>query len=207
MQDGEFRESFLSSETIYQGRIIRVEKWRVSLPNGKQADREIVIHNGAAAIVPVDSRGLVTLVRQHRVAVGMHTWEIPAGKLDDPAEDPLCCAKRELEEETGLRASSWRLLLHVVTTPGFCTEKIALYLATGLTKHQPHTDPDEFLNVTALPLEKAAEMAAAGEFRDAKTCLGLLLAHRVMAAEKRVPLTDAAAHRKPGVYPLMKRGE
>ncbi len=205
---GEMKESFLSGETIYQGKIIRVEKWRVLLPDGRQADREIVIHHGAAAVVPVDSRGRVTLVRQHRVAVGMHTWEIPAGKLDTPEEDPLCCAKRELEEETGLRAASWRLLIHTVTTPGFCTEKIALYLATGLTEHQAHADPDEFLHITTMPLEAAAELAAAGEFKDAKTCLGLLLAQRVYALDKHLPLVEGRVSQvKPSAYPLMRQAD
>ena len=100
--DSQLRETFLSKEDIYPGKIIRVEKWQVALPNGETALREIVRHNGASAIVPVDDAGMVTMVRQHRVAIDKCTWEIPAGKLDTPTEDPFDAARRELEEETGI---------------------------------------------------------------------------------------------------------
>ena len=183
MVDDELRETFLSSQDIYSGKIIKVEKWTVSLPNGETAPREIVRHNGAAAIVPVDAEGNVTLVRQHRVAIGRFTWEIPAGKLDSPGEDPFLAAQRELEEETGLRAEHWRLLTRLDTTPGFCTERIALYLATGLSQHPAHPDPDEFLGLTRMPLSEAAALCMAGELRDAKTVAGLLMAQRVLQAQ------------------------
>lgn len=181
------REIYQDGETIYDGKIIRVEKWRVSLPDGREAAREVVIHKGAAAIVPVDAQGMVTLVRQHRVALDTFTWEIPAGKLDSVSEDPLDCAKRELEEETGLRAANWRRLSHVITTPGFCTEQISIYLATELSQHEAHADQDEFLRLQKMPLDEAVNRVMAGEFRDAKTCLGLLMAARVLADQPRLP--------------------
>ena len=181
------REIYQDGETIYDGKIIRVEKWRVSLPDGREAAREVVIHKGAAAIVPVDAQGMVTLVRQHRVALDTFTWEIPAGKLDSVSEDPLDCAKRELEEETGLRAANWRRLSHVITTPGFCTEQISIYLATELSQHEAHADQDEFLRLNKMPLDEAVNRVMAGEFRDAKTCLGLLMAARVLADQPRLP--------------------
>ena len=183
MTDDALKETFLSSESIYPGKIIRVEKWRVRLPNGQEADREIVRHNGAAAIVPVDAAGNVTLVRQHRVAVDKFTWEIPAGKLDSPGEDPFHAAQRELEEETGLRAENWRLLNTVDTTPGFCNERIAIYLATGLTESRAHPDDDEFLGITKMPLDKAVALCMAGEFQDGKTVIGLLMADRLLRAQ------------------------
>ena len=185
--DDSFREIYQDGETIYDGKIIRVEKWRVSLPDGREAAREVVIHKGAAAIVPVDAQGMVTLVRQHRVALDTFTWEIPAGKLDSVSEDPLDCAKRELEEETGLRAANWRRLSHVITTPGFCTEQISIYLATELSQHESHADQDEFLRLQKMPLDEAVNRVMAGEFRDAKTCLGLLMAARVLADQPRLP--------------------
>ena len=185
--DDSFREIYQDGETIYDGKIIRVEKWRVSLPDGREAAREVVIHKGAAAIVPVDAQGMVTLVRQHRVALDTFTWEIPAGKLDSVSEDPLDCAKRELEEETGLRAANWRRLSHVITTPGFCTEQISIYLATELSQHEAHADQDEFLRLQKMPLDEAVNRVMAGEFRDAKTCLGLLMAARVLADQPRLP--------------------
>ena len=185
--DDSLREIYQDGETIYDGKIIRVEKWRVSLPDGREAAREVVIHKGAAAIVPVDAQGMVTLVRQHRVALDTFTWEIPAGKLDSMSEDPLDCAKRELEEETGLRAANWRRLSHVITTPGFCTEQISIYLATELSQHEAHADQDEFLRLQKMPLDEAVNRVMAGEFRDAKTCLGLLMAARVLADQPRLP--------------------
>ena len=185
--DDSLRKIYQDGETIYDGKIIRGEKWRVSLPDGREAAREVVIHKGAAAIVPVDAQGMVTLVRQHRVALDTFTWEIPAGKLDSVSEDPLDCAKRELEEETGLRAANWRRLSHVITTPGFCTEQISIYLATELSQHEAHADQDEFLRLQKMPLDEAVNRVMAGEFRDAKTCLGLLMAARVLADQPRLP--------------------
>ena len=184
MDDAQMRETYLSGETIYDGKVVHLEKWQVALPDGGTAVREIVKHVGAAAVVPVDGQGMVTLVRQHRVAIDKMTWEIPAGKLDAPGEDPFLCAKRELEEETGLNAEHWQLLSSVVTTPGFCTEKIAIYLATGLSQHEAHTDPDEFLFLTKVPLSEAVRMVESGELFDLKTVAGILLADRAMRAGK-----------------------
>lgn len=178
--DDALRETFLSSEEIYHGKIIRVEKWKVSLPNGETAPREIVRHNGAAAIVPVDAAGNVTLVRQHRIAAGRFTWEIPAGKLDHPQEDPFLAARRELEEETGLRAEKWQFLTCMDTTPGFCSERISIYLATDLSQFEAHPDADEFLHLTRMPLGEAVDLCMKGELRDSKTIVGLMMAQRAL---------------------------
>lgn len=174
--DRNLREIPQSEKTVFEGILINVSHMQVQLPNGQTAAREIVHHKGAAAVVPVDAEGNVYMVRQHRVALDLMTLEIPAGKLDYVGEDPHDCAVRELEEETGLRAERFELLTHVVTTPGFCTETIGLYLATGLSQHEDHPDPDEFLHVEKLPLKEAVERVMSGEFRDAKTALGLLMA-------------------------------
>jgi len=189
MHDDALRENFLSAEEIYQGKIIRVEKWQVSLPNGQTAPREIVRHNGASAIVPVDGSGQVTLVRQHRVAAGRFTWEIPAGKQ----EDPFLAAQRELEEETGLQAEKWQLLTCIDTTPGFCTERISIYLATGLSQHSAHPDADEFLHLAKMPLHEAVELCMKGELRDSKTVVGLLLAQKALQAQEGVSECTATA--------------
>ena len=200
MIDDELREVFLSKEEIYPGKIIRVEKWTVSLPNGGTALREVVRHNGASAIVPVDAEGNVTLVRQHRVAIGRFTWEIPAGKLDSPEEDPLSAAQRELEEETGLQAGQWQKLTCIDTTPGFCTEKISIYLATDLSQHPAHPDKDEFLRLTKMPLGEAVALCMSGEFHDAKTVIGLLMAQRALSARDGTPLgAEATIQRIPFV--------
>ena len=193
MIDDSLKETFLSKEEIYSGAIIRVEKWQVSLPNGQTAVREMVRHNGASAIVPVDDKGYVTLVRQHRIAVDKFTWEIPAGKLDSPSEDPFAAAKRELEEETGLQAEKWRLLTRVNTTPGFCNERISIYLATGLSQHPSHPDADEFLKLTKIPLSEAVALCMSGEIQDSKTLIGLLMASQTLRAVDTPAVIDAAA--------------
>lgn len=181
--DGEqgLRETPVARERIFDGKVIDVEKWTVRLPDGALAPREIVLHRGAAAVVAVDDAGFVTLVRQHRVAVGEVTLEIPAGKLDAPGEDPLVCAKRELEEETGLRAQRWQPLTVLLTTPGFSSERIALYLATGLSAAKAHPDEDEFLDVVRMPLGEAIDRVMRGELRDGKSAVGLLMAGRLLS--------------------------
>ena len=180
--DSQLRETFLSKDEIYPGKIIRVETWQVALPNGGTALREIVRHNGASAIVPVDGAGMVTMVRQHRVAIDKCTWEIPAGKLDSPNEDPFDAAKRELEEETGLQAEHWQKLTSMYTTPGFRNERITIYLATGLSQHPAHPDEDEFLRIKKIPLDDAIAQCVSGEIQDGKTLVGLLLARQALAA-------------------------
>lgn len=196
MSQQDIRERVVSATRLYDGRVIKLEAWQVCLPDGRPAQREVVRHLGAAAIVPVDARGHVTLVRQHRVVVDEITWEIPAGKLDFPGEDPLACARRELSEETGLSARTWRKLADAISTPGYSTERIGLYLATDLTRHEAHTDADEFLSVASIPLEEAVERVMRGEFPDMKTSLGILMAHRALAAALRPPMQDVV----PGAY-------
>ena len=185
MDENTIREVPFASETIYDGKILHVERWQVTCPNGRSATREIVVHKGAAAVVPVYPDGTTLLVRQHRVAVDRVTLEIPAGKLDSAGEDPLDCAVRELEEETGLRAGRMTLLTSLLTTPGFCTEKIAIYLAQDLTQGQTHPDEDEFLDLVRIPLEEAVARIMRGEIRDSKTICGLLMAKEALAAQQR----------------------
>jgi len=152
----------------------------VKLPNGRQAMRELVNHHGAAAIVPVDAGGTVTLVRQYRAAHDKVMLEIPAGKLDSATEDPLTCAHRELKEETGLTARSMKFLTRMAPTPGYDTEFVNIYLATELTGGRANPDEDEFLTVTRMPLQEAAQRVMRGEIGDAKTAIGLLMAARLL---------------------------
>lgn len=174
--DADIRETPLSDTVVFTGRLIDVSHMVVRLPNGEQSYREVVRHKGAAAVVPVDADGFVTLVRQHRVVVDTVTLEIPAGKLDHAGENPLACAHRELAEETGLRAERMELLCPMITTPGFCTERVSIYLATGLRPGETHPDADEFVRAVRMPLREAVARALRGELNDGKTALGLLLA-------------------------------
>ena len=174
--DEQLIEKVLSREVVFPGKLIRVEHWQVSLPNGHTALREVAVHIGAAAVVALDEHDQVIMVRQHRVAVDHLTWEIPAGKLDSADEDPLDCARRELSEETGLEADSWEKLTCMETTPGFCNERIHLYLARGLRQGATHPDEDEFVTTRRLPLREALDQALKGELRDGKTLVGLLMA-------------------------------
>ena len=183
-ESNSLREVPVASETIYDGKILHVEKWTVTCPNGREALREIVVHKGAAAVVPVLEDGTTLLVRQHRVAVDRMTLEIPAGKMDSADEDPLDCAVRELREETGLAAERMTLLTSLLTTPGFCTEKIAIYLAQGLSQGETHPDEDEFLGLVRIPLEEAVAMVMRGELRDGKTICGLLMAREALRAQR-----------------------
>ncbi len=175
-EDADIREIPLTDTVVFHGALIDVSHMQVRLPNGSQALREVVRHKGAAAVVPVDENGVVTLVRQHRVVVDRITLEIPAGKLDFAGENPLDCARRELEEETGLNAERFELLCPMITTPGFCTEQVSIYLATGLSVHTAHLDDDEFLRVVRMPLSEAVARVRSGELCDGKTALGLTLA-------------------------------
>ena len=176
MNEQNLIEKYVDGKVVFEGKIIRLEHWNVELPNGHIALREVACHPGASAVVALDDENNIILVQQYRAPIGRLTLEIPAGKLDSWGEDPYDCAVRELEEETGLRAQHMELLTSVVPTPGFCTEIIGLYLATGLSQHESHPDQDEFLCVERIPLKDAVARVMAGEFRDAKTALGLLMA-------------------------------
>ncbi len=178
--DEHLTEKMIAGETVYDGKVVHLEKWVVELPNGRKAGREIIRHVGAAAVLALDEDGMVTLVRQFRAALGCVTLEIPAGKLEKKDDDPLLAAMRELSEETGLEASDWRHLTRIYTTVGFCDERIELYLARGLYHGAEHPDDDEFVEVVKLPLSELTEMAVRGELMDAKTCVAVLLAGAVL---------------------------
>ena len=150
------------------------------LPNGKAAKREIAVHVGASAVLPIDGEGNIYLVRQFRAPIDQILLEIPAGKLDSVDEDRLLAAKRELKEETGLEAENWLHLTDTFTTPGFSNERISLYLARDLHQGETCPDEDEFLNLVKLPFREALDMVLRGEIRDAKTQIAISMASHLI---------------------------
>ena len=164
----------ISSKTVFEGKIasVRVDEFRY--PDGSVAQREIVGHPGAVAMVAHDAEHLY-LVRQPREAVGDDALlELPAGKLDVPGEEPLACARRELAEEIGKSASEWRELKRFFTSPGFAEEEVIVYLATGLEDASAApADGEERLEVVAWPI--ADLDGAIAECRDSKSLIGMLL--------------------------------
>lgn len=151
----------------------------VALPGGRSLALEVVRHPGGAAAAAVDEAGRVCLLRQYRHAAGGWLWEVPAGKLD-PGEPPLATARRELEEEAGVRAGSWEPLGSLVTSPGFCDEVIHLFLARDLAPVPARPEAHEVLEVHWVGFAEAVARAARGEIRDAKTVAALFRAREVL---------------------------
>ncbi len=163
----------------YEGKVISVDVDEVCFPDGSLGSLEMVRHPGASAVVPLlgepEDDPEVLLIRQYRYAADGYLYEIPAGRLD-AGEQPLECARRELQEETGYTASHVEHLFTMYTTPGFTDEKIHLYLATGLMAGASAREADEFMELVPTRLSRALSMVEQGEIQDAKTALALLYA-------------------------------
>ncbi len=174
-------EELVSSERPWQGRLIAVRVDRVRLASGRTAGREVVEHPGAVGILAWDGER-VAMVRQWRHAAGGALLEIPAGTLD-AGEEPLATARRELAEECALSAASWVPGPSFFTAPGFCTERLALFLATELSEASADAAEDEDLELSWITLADALAAIETGEIADAKSIAGLLwLAHRMGTA-------------------------
>ena len=179
---------------VHHGSFIEFRVDTVERADGSRATRDFAGHPGAVAIVALDAAGRVALVRQWRLAADDALLEIPAGGLDilddGSKEDPAWAAERELEEETGLRAGSWRKLGEFFSAPGFTDELMHLYIATDLTPADPDgrlgPDEDERLILEWRPWEEAVSLAETGGIRDAKSIVGLFWLARVIAAEGSV---------------------
>jgi ADP-ribose pyrophosphatase len=170
--------ALISSERLYTGRIVNLDADTVRFPDGSTGRLEMLRHPGASAVVPFldDVRApdpRVILIRQFRHAAEGFIWEVPAGRLD-PGESPESCARRELEEETGMRARTLERLTTIYTTPGFTDERIHLFLAHGLEEGTHHREADEFMELHTLPWSRVLAMASGGEIQDAKTLTTLL---------------------------------
>ena len=172
-------EKKLSRTEIYDGKVLHVVCDDVLLPNGEAAIREFCIHVGAVCIIPITDDGKVLMERQFRYPHGRVFYEIPAGKLDYPGEDPLCAAKRELREETGAVAGKITFLGELDTSPALINEKIYMYMAEELSFVERELDADEFLEVESAPLAELVDMVMQGKISDAKTQIAVLKAAKL----------------------------
>ena len=180
--------TLLSSERRYTGRIVNLDLDSVRFPDGSTGTLEMLRHPGASAVVPFlddpaspDPR--VLLIRQFRHAADGVIWEIPAGRLD-PGEQPEECARRELAEETGMRASRLERLTTVYTTPGFTDERIHLFVASGLEEGAHHREADEFLELSPTRWSVVMDLIERGEIMDGKTLIALLYLRAFRAAPR-----------------------
>jgi ADP-ribose pyrophosphatase len=180
----------IDSETLHVGKIFALRADEVRMPGGGTARREIVEHFGAVAIVALDDERNVVLVYQYRHPVGRRLWELPAGLLDMGDEPPHETAARELEEEAGLAATQWRVLVDIISAPGFSDESVRVYLATGLTdvgRPEAH-DEEADLTVTRTPLDDAVKMVLAGDIVNSIAVAGILAAHAMTDPESLRPV-------------------
>ena len=171
----------IHSRPIHSGRIVNLSIDTVRFPDGSVGELEMIRHSGAAAVLPVlsDPAGddpQILLIRQYRYASGGYMYEVPAGRPDRAGEDWEVCARRELEEETGLIAGELRYMTAIYTTPGFTDELIRLFLATDCTTGTGKLDADEFIEPVPMPFSRALELIRDGEITDAKTVISILYA-------------------------------
>ena len=175
----DFEEKTTAVKEIYDGNVVKLRVEDVTLPNGVSATRELIAHPGGAGMIAVDADKNVFMVRQYRIAARMMMLEIPAGKLEY-GEDPQKCAEREIVEETGYKAGKVVKLGSYYATPGYCEEKLHLYLAQNLTYKGQHLDEGEFLNVHKMKLDELYEMVMNNEIIDAKTAIAILKAKAIL---------------------------
>lgn len=171
----------VSSDTIYHGKILALRRDEVRMPGGNVAQREVAEHYGAVAVVAMDDDENIAMVYQYRHPIGRRLWELPAGLLDVGGEPPEVSAARELEEETGLAARHWRVLVDLVTSPGFSDESVRVYLAQELTAigRPDARDEEADLTVRWLPMRDAVQLVLSGEIVNSIAVAGILAAHVV----------------------------
>lgn len=171
--DAHLREVGIGFEQVFRGRLLDVRRDTVRLPDGSQATREYIKHDGAVMVVPLLGDGRLVMERQWRYPVGEVMLEFPAGKLD-AGESPFTCAQRELLEETGYRAAEWARIGVIRNAIAYSSEGIEVWFARGLSRGEARLDEGEFLEVVHLSVDELDTLAAAGRVSDTKTLFGLL---------------------------------
>ena len=164
----------MGRELAYQGTVLKVYKDHMKFSNGNTEDWDFIHHDGAAAVIPVMDDGKILMVKQYRNALERDTLEIPAGKLDDPDEEGIVCASRELKEETGYSSDDLEWILTIRTTVAFCNERIEVFVARNLIPGEQHLDEEEVVDVKAYELEELKEMIFEGKIQDSKTMAAIL---------------------------------
>lgn len=170
-----FEEKTLSSECVYNGKIMTVCRDKVEIATGKKSFREIVHHAGGVVIAALKDKNTILAVKQFRYPLKNTIIELPAGKLEK-GENPDWAAARELEEETGYKAKNWKSLGFIYTSPGYSDEKLYLYLASGLEFVGEHPDDGEILKAIEFPLDEFIQKVRNGEISDAKTVCAVMRA-------------------------------
>ncbi|MBS4536225.1 NUDIX hydrolase [Clostridium sp. D2Q-14] len=175
-------EKTMKSEKVYDGKTLNLRIDTVELPDKKYSKREIVEHPGAVCIVPMNTNNEIYLVKQYRKAIDKEILEIPAGKIEI-GEEPKDCAIRELKEETGLKAGNYEYILEFYTSPGFCNEKMHLFIAKDLEEGEATPDIDEYIDIEKFKLEKLLHMIEIGEINDSKTIIGIQFVEKLIKSK------------------------
>jgi len=174
----------IKKQRLYIGKVFNLVVDEIEYASGSRAIREVAEHPGGAVVLATFPDKRIILVRQFRYPLGKFLYELPAGKLG-PGEDPALCAARELAEETGYRAKTWRRLTAIYTSPGFCTEQLHIFLATDLSpalEGQALEEGEHSLTVEIVPVSDAIKMIERGEIVDGKTICGILLGDRLVSS-------------------------
>lgn len=186
MKNKDLTEHALSSEVVFEGRLLHVRRDAVRLPDGERSVREYIQHPGAVVVIPILDNGDLILERQHRYPLHRDFIELPAGKID-AGEETLACAQRELLEETGYLAREWQYVTTVYPCIGYADERLVYYVARGLTYHGHAPDEDEFLEVFQMSFEQALEQVRSGEIGDVKTVVGLFWLEKILQGKWTPP--------------------
>ncbi|MEN3363061.1 MAG: ADP-ribose pyrophosphatase [Burkholderiales bacterium] len=180
--DTHLKETKIDGEVVYDGRFLKVQRDRIQLPDGKVTDREYIKHPGAVVILPVFDDGSVLLERQFRYPLDRVFIEFPAGKID-PDEDPLDCAKRELQEETGYTAKDWKFVCTIHNAIAYSDEHLDIYLASGLTAGERKLDDGEFLETFKSTVPDMLSWVREGKITDVKTVIGTFWLEKILSGQ------------------------